>query len=137
MRHALPLLAVLCLAFAPAPLPKQCHADSQRELQAMQGAWIERFSGSAVVTIIGDRMEYSPNYTWKLMLYTKANPKRVTATGVGSEVAGETRQGIYRLEGEKLTICWRRNSVSKLEWPVSDAPFHKDFWIEVFSRVKP
>jgi uncharacterized protein (TIGR03067 family) len=136
MRRTLLLLAGLLMGFAPAPLPKQCHADSQRELQAMQGVWAERFADSAAATIIGDRMEYSPNYTWKLMLYTKANPKRVTATGVGSEVAGETRQGIYRLEGEKLTICWRRNSVSKLEWPVSDAPIHKDFWIEVFTRVK-
>lgn len=138
MRRLLPLLAGLLLGFAPAPLPKQQRPDaaSQGDLQAMQGVWVERFADSAAVTIRGDRMDYSPNYTWKLTLQAKANPRRVAAIGVGSEVAGKTLLGIYRLEGEKLTICWRRNAASKLEWPVSDAPIHKDHWIEVFTRVK-
>jgi uncharacterized protein (TIGR03067 family) len=137
MRHALLLLAIVCLAFAPAPLPKQRRADdSQRDLQAMQGVWAERFSGSAAVTIVGDRMQYHPDHVWKLTLHTRADPRRVAATGVGSENAGETRRGVYRLEKDKLTICWSQGSVGWPDWPSSLDPFHKDVWIEVFTLVK-
>ena len=67
----------------------------------------------------------------------RAAPRRVAATGVGSENAGKTRVGLYRLEKGKLIICWRRDSAGKLEWPSSLDPFHKDVWIEVFTLVKP
>jgi uncharacterized protein (TIGR03067 family) len=138
MRRTLLLLAGLLMGFAPAPLPRQERPDaaSQGDLQAMKGAWIERFSGSAVVTIMGDRMEYASNYAWKLTLNAKTSPKRIKAVGVGSEVAGKTRSGIYRLEGGKLIICWRRQLAGKLDWPSSLDPFHKDVWIEVFTPVK-
>jgi uncharacterized protein (TIGR03067 family) len=138
MRRALPLFAPLCLAFAPAPFPKQrCADDSQRDLQAMQGEWTERFADSATVTIIGDRMVYSSDSAWKLTLHTKANPRRVAATGVGSKLAGKARWGVYCLEKDKLTICWRQGSVSKPDWPISLDPAQKGVWIEVFTPVKP
>src|SRR5262245_29871738 len=136
MRRVLPLHAVFLLGFAPAPPYRPMPDSSKEDLKAMQGVWTERFADSAAVTIIGDRMEYSPNYAWKLTLYTKANPRRVAATGVGSEVAGKTRWGIYRLEGGKLIICWRRELAGKLEWPSSLDPIHKDVWIQVFTPVK-
>ena len=137
MRRVLPLLVGLLIGFAPAPQPKQRPEDSQRDLQAMQGAWTERFADSATVTINGHRMVYSSDYAWKITLNAKANPKRIEAIGVGSEVAGKTRFGIYRLEGDKLIICWRRKSAGKLDWPTSLDPIQKDVWIEVFTPVKP
>jgi hypothetical protein len=138
MRRAVLLLAVVCLAFAPAPLPKQRRADdSQGDLQAMQGTWAERFADSAAVTLVGDRMEYHPDHVWKLTLHTRASPRRVVATGVGSKNAGEARRGLYRLEKGKLIICWGRGSDSDLVWPASLDPFHKDVWVEVFTLVKP
>jgi uncharacterized protein (TIGR03067 family) len=139
MRRAIPLLALLCLAFAPAPFPRRQPPDAagRRDLQAMQGVWAERFADSAAVTITGDRMEYHPDHAWKLTLHARADPRRVAATGVGSENAGKTRVGLYRLEKGKLIICWRRDSAGKLEWPSSLDPFHKDVWIEVFTLVKP
>ena len=40
MRRGLPLLAVLCLAFAPAPFPRQRRPDASKgDLQAIQGKW--------------------------------------------------------------------------------------------------
>jgi uncharacterized protein (TIGR03067 family) len=138
MRLFLPPLAALCLALAPLPSPRPGRAeDGQRDLQAMQGAWAERFADSACVTVTGDRMEYSPGYAWKLTLHTKADPRRVAATGVGSENAGKTRWGLYRLEKDKLTICWSRGSAGKLDWPSSLDPIQKDVWVEVFTLVKP
>jgi uncharacterized protein (TIGR03067 family) len=139
MRLALPPLAALCLALAPLPFPKQQPPDaaSQGDLQAMQGVWAERFADSAAVTITGDRMEYSPDFAWKLTLNAKVNPRQIKAIGVGSEVAGKTRLGIYRLEGGKLIIGWRRQPAGKLDWPSSLDPIQKDVWVEVFTPVKP
>jgi uncharacterized protein (TIGR03067 family) len=138
MRRTLPLLAGLLMGFAPAPVPNPQRPDaSQRELQAIQGGWTERFADSTVVTIVADRMEYSSDSTWKLTLYPKLNPRQIKAVGVGYEVAGQTRFGIYRLEGDKLIICWRRELAGKLDWPTSLDPIQKDVWIEVFTRVKP
>jgi uncharacterized protein (TIGR03067 family) len=137
MRRVLPLLSVVCLAFAPAPFPKQRRADdSQGDLQALQGAWTERFADSAVVTIIGDRMVHTSDYEWKFTLKGKTYPKRIEAVGVGPRIAGKTRLGIYRLEKGKLIICWSRGSVGKLDWPASLDPIQKDVWIEVFTSVK-
>jgi uncharacterized protein (TIGR03067 family) len=125
------------MGFAPAPVPHPQRPDAgQRELQAMQGEWTERFADSAAVTIVGDRLVHTSDYAWKLALYPKLDPKRIVAGGIGPKLAGQTRQGIYRLEGDKLIICWRRESAGKLEWPTSIDPFQKDFWIEVYTRVK-
>jgi uncharacterized protein (TIGR03067 family) len=136
MRRVLPLLALLALAFAPAPLPRRAGPDDgRRDLQAMQGTWA-RMIGSAAVTIAGDRMEYHPDHAWKLRLNARANPRRIEAVGIGSEVAGQTRSGIYRLEEGKLIICWGQGSVGNLDWPASLDPFQKDLWIEVFTLVK-
>jgi uncharacterized protein (TIGR03067 family) len=138
MRRALLLSAVVCVAFAPAPFPKQRQRadDGRRDLQAMQGVWAERFADSAAVTIAGDRMEYHPDHAWKITLNGRANPKRIEAVGIGSEVVGKTRSGIYRLEEGKLIICWRWRSAGNLDWPPCLDPFQKDVWIEVFTQVK-
>ena len=138
MRRTLLLLAGLLMGFAPAPFPKQRHADdSQRDLQAMQGEWTERFADSAVVTIIGDRMVHTSDYAWKFTLNGKTIPKRIEAIGIGPRLIGKVRWGIYRLEKDKITICWRRESVGKPDWPVSFDYGKKGGWLEVFSSVKP
>jgi uncharacterized protein (TIGR03067 family) len=138
MRRVLLLIVVLSLGFAPAPFPKQRRADdSQRDLQAMQGKWTAEFADSASITIVGDRMVYTADYGWKFTLNAKTTPKRIEALGAGPSLAGKTRLGIYRLEKDKLTICWRQDSVSKPDWPMSFEPAQKDVWIEVFTPVKP
>ena len=41
MRRALPLLAVACLAFAPAPFHRDARVDAGKEdLRRMQGEWV-------------------------------------------------------------------------------------------------
>jgi uncharacterized protein (TIGR03067 family) len=138
MRRILPLLAVLGLAFAPAPFPKQRRADdSQRDLQAMQGEWTEQFADSASIRIIGDRMVSSSDYAWKFTLNAKTTPRRIEAIGIGRKLVGKVRWGIYRLEKDKITICWRQGSASKPDWPISLDPAQKDVWLEVFTPVKP
>jgi uncharacterized protein (TIGR03067 family) len=137
MRRTLLLLAGLLMGFAPAPFPKQRRADDdQRDLQAMQGAWTDRFADSAAVSIVGDRMEYASDYAWKLTLNARATPKRIKAIGIGPRVVGKFRRGIYRLEKDKIIICWSRGSVAKMEWPINLDHLHKDVWVEVFTAVK-
>jgi uncharacterized protein (TIGR03067 family) len=138
MRRTLLLLAGLLIGFAPAPFPRQQRPDaaSQRDLQAMQGEWTERFADSAAVTIIGDRMVHTSDYEWKLTLNGKTTPKRIKAVGVGPRLAGKTRLGIYRLEKDRIIICWRRGSAGKLDWPANLDLIQKDVWVEVFTRVK-
>jgi uncharacterized protein (TIGR03067 family) len=140
MRRILPLLALalLSLAFAPAPFPKSRNTDSTKEdMKAMQGEWAGQFADSALITIVGDRMVYTSDYGWKFTLNAKTTPKRIEAFGFGPGLAGKTHLGIYRLEKDKLTICWRLNSAGKLDWPVSDNPVQKDVWLQVFKRQKP
>jgi hypothetical protein len=115
MRRTLLLLAGLLMGFAPSPFPKQQRPDaaSQRDLQAMQGEWTERFADSAAVTIIGDRMVHTSDYAWKLTLNAKTNPKRIKAVGVGSEVAGKPALA---------SIAWRGGTSSSAgvgKWPAS------------------
>ena len=138
IRRVLLLLVVLSLAFAPAPFPKQRgQDDSQGDVQAMQGKWAEQSADSAFIRIIGDRMVHTSDYGWKFTLNAKATPRRIEAIGAGPGLAGKARRGIYRLEKDKLTICWRRGSVAKPDWPVTFDPAQKDVWLQVFQRLKP
>jgi uncharacterized protein (TIGR03067 family) len=138
MRRVLLLIVVLTLAFAPAPFPKQRRPDdSQGDVQALQGKWADQLADSAFITISGGRMVYTSDYSWKFTLNANATPRRIEAIGLGPRLAGKARRGIYRLEKDKLTICWRRGSVAKPDWPVSFDPAQKDVWVQVFQRLKP
>ena len=39
-----------------------------------------------------------------------APPKRLTGTVAGGEIKGDKMPGIYRLDGDKLTICWEHGA---------------------------
>lgn len=41
-----------------------------------------------------------------------ASPKRLTGTVAGGEIKGEMMPGIYRQDGDKLTICWEHGAKS-------------------------
>jgi uncharacterized protein (TIGR03067 family) len=113
---------VLLTGLAPVP-PYRPRPDAGKDdLKAMQGVWTERFADSAAVTITSDRMEHTPEVAWKLTLRARESPKRVEATGAGSENVRKTRVGLYRLEKDKLIICWSRGSAGKLQWPASLDP---------------
>jgi uncharacterized protein (TIGR03067 family) len=152
MRKYAPLLAATALsltAFAPAPLPKP--DPSKTELQKIQGTWvltsytlggqaIAGFDGSEPLTVViaGNRMRYLRGgrtvSEWEITL--KARKKRIfDSRGVGHFEAMQY-WGVYRLEGNTLTICSCRGA-SKTERPRSvslhgPATLH----IEVLKRKK-
>jgi uncharacterized protein (TIGR03067 family) len=147
-RRTLPCLAsaALSLAFAPAPLPKP---DSNKvDLKAMQGKWTRTLlvmggsttrqarGAEVTVTLKGDRMEFSASDVWKLTLDAKARPRRIGLRGAVPRVAKHLFLGVYRLEGDKLTICCRPVPDAKGKRPASFDPAQPGVWLEVFERIK-
>jgi uncharacterized protein (TIGR03067 family) len=99
----------------------------------MQGKWDGQ---GATVTITGDRMVFSSDFAFKFTLEAKVNPNRIEGVGVVPRLDGKAFWGIYHLEKDKLTICWRRGLVGKSDWPVSFDPTQRDVWLMVFTRKK-
>jgi uncharacterized protein (TIGR03067 family) len=106
-------VAVLLLGFAPAPFPRrdrQRLASIDQNLKLMQGAWQGdaktgnrtglSFSAAIkdnqlILTIAGRRI------TWALQLQGRTSPRSLDITNE----AGHSFLGIYRLEGDILSIC--------------------------------
>src|SRR5262245_43829941 len=100
MRAFLLCAVSLCLAFAPAPLPRRERTTVANDLQKMQGQWYE---GGISVTVEGDRLRFHPNNEYKIVLDTSTRPRRITF------IQGNAAYpGIYRFEGSD--ILWQANS---------------------------
>jgi uncharacterized protein (TIGR03067 family) len=111
-------VAVLAVAFAPAPLPRRGQPSLSDELKRLQGTWVreshhlEGLPLSAgpeyTVEIEGDRLRcvHSGKMTaeWRLLL----DPKDRGIFDLQSK-DGSIVLGIYRLEGDTLTHCYRNS----------------------------
>src|SRR5262245_7066551 len=124
MRNAFVLAAVLALGFAPAPLPKPVRADRPN----LTGEWqvvswarqfgkgkgqldtgaIYRVTDGLTVRIGSGRLEFARDgsrlYHWTMSLHPAARPPRVDLIDSRTNA---TTLGIYRLQGDTLTICYR------------------------------
>jgi uncharacterized protein (TIGR03067 family) len=145
------LAAVVSLGFAPAPLPNPPRPEpSKEDLKKMQGAWVrvvlsnQAGAGGAVardttarVVIANNRMSYSVSgkvmSEWFITLDAKKAPKVFDNEAVGRE--GPYR-GIYRLEGDTLTICSRPGSTEK-DRPTNLAGPRPGVVLEVLVRERP
>src|SRR5947208_2033134 len=98
MRRALLLLAVLCLAFAPAPFPRPDRRPGCADLKAMQGEWVlvretyatgpPRPKRHLRASVAGRHIIISPSGDalagqWVLALAPGKKPKTVDLTLVG------------------------------------------------------
>jgi uncharacterized protein (TIGR03067 family) len=75
------------------------------------------------------------NNTWTLRLDASKTPK-----GLDMEMEGATPPvtfvGIYRLEGNTLTLCSRRSKAAK-DRPTAFDGSRPGVWLEVFRRRQP
>ena len=110
-------VAALALGLAPPPRPNP-DDEAKADLKKMQGVWVLENSVDGYgqssrppklppVWIAGDRLEHGkggPSYT--LRLDPGWSPRRVDIEEVTQGGQGRVYRGIYRLEGDKLTLCF-------------------------------
>src|SRR5262245_8460500 len=110
------LLAVLCLAFAPAPFRRPDRvADPKDELRRLQGEWVrvslhidgKQSTGSTEMTVTDTRMQFGgADDRWDISLDVRASPRRIDL--VRTNDSKNIFRGIYRLDGDSLTVCARQ-----------------------------
>jgi uncharacterized protein (TIGR03067 family) len=143
MRRVLPLLSILCLAFAPVPFPKP-DRRTPKDLAAMRGEWevischinggLASTDGHTAV-FDGNRLhrltEGRTTIKWIVTLDSSKKPKWMDLKD--ANVPGRTLLCIYKLEGDTLT-CAFCNEVNAQERPTD---FNPDLMgLEVFKRKK-
>ena len=141
----------LALAFAPAPFPKPGKpAAGQDDLKALQGTWstVRRTSGGrevksageVTVVIAGSTLKYLVNgmvrTEWAITLDATKDPRVLDRTRIGGATKGVVLRGIYRLDGDTLTICYRQR-VGEAERPTSFAGSGIGVWVHVMKRQNP
>ena len=148
--HALVLaVAVLALGFAPAPFPKPPRPDgAKEELKKLEGTWLvvrRTRQGSPVpqrgvttVVIAGDRLQFIVDgmvrTEWTITLDVTKTPRVFDRTKVGKP-PGVVLRGIYRLEGDTLTLCYRQEGTAA-QRPTDFDASKPGAWLQVSTRKK-
>jgi uncharacterized protein (TIGR03067 family) len=145
MRRFLPLAFLLAAGFAPMPFPRP--DPSKEDLKKLQGEWHRvrhtisgglRSESTSGITILiaGDRMKYAvdgkPAYEWVCTLDRKTRPMRFDRKRPPGAASAVIFWGIYRLEGDTLTLCWHDG-----ERPIDFSETRAGAYTEVFERKKP
>jgi uncharacterized protein (TIGR03067 family) len=159
MRRVLPLYAVLSLAFAPAPLPKpipkalkamQGHwtvqdwgfAAPKEQAVLLRGPWLRRKPKDEVVIIpgfaevVGSNMAFSTNgkitSRWLLHAVIDRGAGNASVLDLVQPQGRSKMQGIYKIEGDTLTICYRDPGRHR-----PDVFSNEGQWRLVLKRKKP
>jgi uncharacterized protein (TIGR03067 family) len=138
MHRILPLLAVLCLGFAPAPFPRDREAA---ELKKLQGDWVEVYSVMEGVKAVRDTaFTVSRNRValvttrYAIKLDASRHPARLDLVGVDGAIKGEVVLGVYQIKDDSWTICYSSAEIARPTTFDGSRPGH---YLHVFKRKKP
>jgi hypothetical protein len=101
-----PFLALLSLAFAPAPPPRPPRGD----LKVLQGTWVkvvterDEAEWAANAALWGDPPSRPPKITC-----TITSPKRVTLPFSGRIFGSDRIEALYKFDDDVLVICFSTN----------------------------
>jgi uncharacterized protein (TIGR03067 family) len=159
MRCILPLLTLASLAFVPAPFPKpipkalkamQGHwtieawgfATPKEQIILLRGPWLRRNTKDEVVIIpnsaevVGSTIVFSingkPSSRWLLHAVIDCRAGMPSVLDLVQPQERSKMQGIYKLEGDTLTICYRECGRGR-----PDRFSNEGQWRLVLKRTKP
>jgi uncharacterized protein (TIGR03067 family) len=130
MRRLLLTLALLSLAFAPAPFPKSGGSKGGPNL-TIQGTWRQVDSQTTLI-VTATRFEYYTKEHGPIKYNLRFDATKTPPTY--DLLAGETLNavGIYKVEGQTLTVCYTAGGSPR---PTSFEEDRRHFK-EVFRRLK-
>jgi uncharacterized protein (TIGR03067 family) len=133
MRRSVLLLFVLvALGFAPAPFPRAERRG--KAANEMIGLWGPQ--GHVTLEITQDRMIYSPGagaYEYALRI-NPGRPAGYDITGIAQQNKGWQFTGIYKVEGDTLTLCYVSGTTNR---PASfEEALKGSSFTEVYKRVR-
>jgi uncharacterized protein (TIGR03067 family) len=116
-------IAALSLILAPAPPPRTRPGPDRSDQDRLEGEWVRlrmflgsifaqpEKPGSVTVTFAGDHMKYFRegmfSSEWVIMLDGREQPRWFDRKGIAGKAKDHGLRGIYKLQGDILTICSR------------------------------
>jgi uncharacterized protein (TIGR03067 family) len=135
-----------CLAVGALLTAGVALAGGEREEQLrLKGDWVVVASGrvnkqvtgkNRPATIAGDKMTVSPKTEWALKLYPTRNPPEIDLHILAGASEGKVMKGIYKLEGDTLTICYSPAITGDVR-PASFAEAEKGNFMRMILKRKP
>jgi uncharacterized protein (TIGR03067 family) len=138
--------ATLSLAWAPAPFPRPDRG--KRGLEKLHGTWRRVHCslhgkpvqmGEMTVEIVGDRMTIllpnKPKSEWTITLDATKKLKVFDFTGRPGPARGHCFLGVFRLDGDTLTVCSSTKGAAGVRPTSLDGSGH-GVLLQAFTRLK-
>jgi uncharacterized protein (TIGR03067 family) len=136
MRRVLLPLALVSMAFAPAPLRAPKPGSAAEDAKALQGSWLAEEGVGA--TFKGDILSFStrlgPGVSYRVKLDPSSKPRSIDLKVASEKGDGRVILGIYSLEKDVFKLCCTESGRIR---PRALEAKEGECDLYVFNRVKP